>query len=577
MKYAKKSLKIRLTSWLGALLTLVMLINLGILILTLNKEGYESYGKEALCITKVVATVIDKAAFAELTISKDATNPYYETLRAQLEYIKNATGCRYLYTMVQVSEDEFMYIADGNEQDTADFSKLGEVENINIYSPEIKQAMLNQTDGFSGLEHTNEYGYLVSAITPIINDKGDVIGLVGCDFNPTNVIEEANQVILRGLLINVIILLLSLAALFFILNKMLKPLTEVTMNLNHMSNLDLSITTKKITTGDELEIISQGVEKVRLELKNMIMHITDEVGHIDTQMNESTNYLNRIKERLIKLSKVTESISSFMEETASSTEELNAAAKEVVIASEHIAEKAQEGAQRADIINQRAVDTKNNVYTAQKHTNEVIQISKVQLETAIERSRVVREINELSAIIMSISEQTNILALNASIEAARAGESGKGFAVVAEEVRRLAEQSRQTVEEIQATSKVVLDVVESLIISASNMLKLVINDISTDYQRMLNVADHYSEDAKYINLLICDFSSTTQELFTTIQTMTGNLNEIATVSEQSAVHTSEIAMEVAEINENVGAIVNKVGNTVQTKDRLKEDITIFKI
>ena len=64
----------------------------------------------------------------------------------------------------------------------------------------------------------------------------------------------------------------------------------------------------------------------------------------------------------------------------------------------------------------------------------------------------------------------------------------------------------------------------------------------------LTVADSYSEDARYIDEMIGDFSSTTQQLFTTIQTMASHLDEIATVSQQSATHTSQMALEVVEIN-----------------------------
>lgn len=81
---------------------------------------------------------------------------------------------------------------------------------------------------------------------------------------------------------------------------------------------------------------------------------------------------------------------------------------------------------------------------------------------AIEKSKTIEEINILSEAILEITSQTNLLALNAAIEAARAGESGKGFAVVAEEIRKLAEQSSQTVVRIQDTTKEVLKAVEEL-------------------------------------------------------------------------------------------------------------------
>jgi len=112
-----------------------------------------------------------------------------------------------------------------------------------------------------------------------------------------------------------------------------------------------------------------------------------------------------------------------------------------------------------DEIKDRANSLKIKSITIKSKENaeKVHKITEVKLLNAINQSKEVEKITELTDAILRISSQTNLLALNVSIEASRAGESGRGFAVVAEEIRKLAEESKDTVSEIQNISKIILD------------------------------------------------------------------------------------------------------------------------
>lgn len=162
------------------------------------------------------------------------------------------------------------------------------------------------------------------------------------------------------------------------------------------------------------------------------------------------------------VSATTEELAASMEETAASAEEMSATSQDMDDIVQTIAVKSQEGAEKANEISKRAFNTKENVKQAQEKAKSIFLNSKDKLEKSIEESKVVEQINVLSDSIMQITSQTNLLALNAAIEAARAGEAGRGFSVVADEIRKLAEQSKDTVVEIKKITNKVTGSVQNL-------------------------------------------------------------------------------------------------------------------
>lgn len=158
---------------------------------------------------------------------------------------------------------------------------------------------------------------------------------------------------------------------------------------------------------------------------------------------------------------------------------------------------------------------------------ELVNFNQTQAEKAIKESNAVEQINVLSDAILEISSQTNLLALNAAIEAARAGEAGRGFSVVAEQIRKLAEESNETVSKIQAVTNTVIFSVENLSSGSSEILDFIDTKVKRDYEGLVSTGEQYNEDSVSMSSLMNDFSSTAEELATSVQNTMKIINEIA--------------------------------------------------
>ena len=140
-----------------------------------------------------------------------------------------------------------------------------------------------------------------------------------------------------------------------------------------------------------------------------------------------------------------------------------------------------------------------------EHTHEIHEDISDHLTKALEDIKIVDQIGILAESIMGITAQTNLLALNASIEAARAGEAGKGFAVVAEQIRVLAEQSKETVSNIQEVTQSVVGAVDNLAGDSARLLEFVGTDVVQNLEDFSQMADSYNDDAQKVDELVTDF------------------------------------------------------------------------
>ncbi len=358
-----------------------------------------------------------------------------------------------------------------------------------------------------------------------------------------------------------------------------KSFATISKFLNTLATGDFSSKLPKnyYSRKDDFGQLAHNLESMRESISNLVGNTKIESDNIVKIVNNVNENIGELYNNIEDVSATTEELAAGMEETAASAEEMSATSSSIESAAQMIATKSKEGALRVVEINKHAKQMSADVKEVQDKTTNIRMEIEEKLQKALEQSKVVSQIDVLSDAIMNVTSQTNLLALNAAIEAARAGEAGKGFSVVAEEIRNLAEQSKETVEQIQMVTAKVTEAVSNLSENASVLLDFVSTDVSKNFQSFRSIMEIYSEDAEFVDQLITDFDAASQELSTSIQEVIKAVNEVAKSASEGALGTTDIAQKIASITEQSSAVASQIEQSSNSSDKLNQEISKFKM
>jgi len=412
-----------------------------------------------------------------------------------------------------------------------------------------------------------------------INQAEEILEVYG-----EEIIRQSNETVLQTqryvVVITALAVILSLLLGIIIITGISKRTKKTLELIKKTANLDLGNLAgydKFLKEKDEFGLIINAVSEVRKELVNIIKEVSNNASTLNKIVDLTNQRMSRLGEEIDGVSATTEELSAGMEETAASVQEMNAASNEIERASENIAENAKEGALEAEKISKTANELNKSFTVSQESAYRIFEEVKISLEEALERSKAAEQISILADSILEITSQTNLLALNAAIEAARAGEAGKGFAVVADEIRKLAENSKNTVTEIQSITQTVLSSVNDLSSSSKSLLDFMNNDVVKDYGMMLQATKQYKKDAEFVNGLVENLSATAEMLLTSIQSTVKALDEVSAATNEGAEGTSNIAQQTSNVVENAGEVIKNVANAKEVSAKLNQMIAKFKL
>lgn len=331
-----------------------------------------------------------------------------------------------------------------------------------------------------------------------------------------------------------------------------------------------------VKTQDEVGQLVSGVNGFIEQLQSLMQKLKGDSVRMMESADTITDRVNVSNENVNSVSAAMEQLAASMEEVSVSLEQITDGSNDIYNKAKVLAGRAGNGAELVEQIKVRAQTIRKSAVGSKAAASEMIGEIRVMLEQAVQESKSVGQINELTGDILDISSQTNLLALNASIEAARAGEAGKGFAVVADEIRVLADNSRDAANNIQSISNLVTAAVEKLALNAENMLQFIDENVMKDYDGFVDVANNYHHDAEDMDAILTEFASGASDMQMTMQRINVGITDIATTVDESAKGVSNVAENTGSLVEAMAHIQKETQNSQSISRELCGEVERFK-
>ena len=384
----------------------------------------------------------------------------------------------------------------------------------------------------------------------------------------------------RGMFIIMLILVLLFVTLYGVFMLVIRKLNVATKEIkgiikgidDRQGDLTRRIT---ILSNDEVADLGNGINTFMEKLQNIMRLIIINSQKLEAVVGEVQQNLHTSNDSAADLSAVTEELSATMQEIGESASVINQNAEAVLEKVVEIAGKSGEINEYSKGMKESAdkleADAKTNMERMNLKVNEILNV----LNQAIEDSRSVEQVNGLTNDILNISSQTNLLALNASIEAARAGEAGRGFAVVAEQIRQLADSSRETANHIQQINGIVTNAVHNLSDNADNLVSYMKESILPEFAAFVEGGAQYRENATYIESVMNEFTEKTDALKNEVDSIADSISSITHAIEEGAKGVNGAAQSTQTLVADMDNINERMNENREIASALQKETDVF--
>ena len=407
-------------------------------------------------------------------------------------------------------------------------------------------------------------------------DGTPFILVISADEN--EVVAPVKSILTRAILFGLLIAIAIMVIEALLIRKSLRPVVMLEEIINRMSQLDVrqnETLDRLAKRSDEFGVMSKAIQGLQQQLDHTVVTIKGQSEKIfsssDTMMKSATNMSETT-------SQVDQAVSDIAQGATSQADSTQKATDTVVRIGEMI-EAATAAVAQLDTVSKQMTEAQN---TASGILNDLDEINKQTTDAVDEIARQTDQTNESAAkiqevtsLISSIAEETNLLSLNASIEAARAGEAGRGFAVVAEEIGKLEEQSNQSAKQIE-------DIIAQLVADSSRSVRTMetVREItsrqSEDIGKTNEAFGKITEGIAASNECVSNISNQMRDMDLARAEVVDTVESLSAIAEENAASTQESSASVTQINEIAGDIRESSGNLRDIAEVLRNNMNEFK-
>ena len=566
-----KNRKMGIATKIFLMMTVLIIVSdftLGIIIYkNMDETMVNQLQSHSMSIAASAAAHIDGEVFDSIdSMDSDEFNEVMD----ELIIFRDNGDTEYVYTVRMRADGTPEYVIDSDPDEPAELGEDFDCEEA------LEEAFEGATVAADEIT-VDEWGEHLTAYSPIYKGN-EIVGVVGVDISAHDVTAQSAEIARIIILTCCSVFLICLIFMIIVgimLRSSFKKLNDKVVELTQ-GNGDL---TKKIDirTGDEIETIAGNINLLVAFIRGIMHNISDNSEELKVSSDSVSVSIDKMRTSSSEISEMITGINDSMSGTAASMSQFKDRMSVITESVDGMVDDIKEGEKKTQELKKNADQNGKDAVLKCKEVHEKIEEIEISLSEKIEKSKAVEQINNLTDNIINITDQTNLLSLNAAIEAARAGEAGKGFSVVAQEIGKLAEDSARAAAEIQRISAEVVGSVNDLAAESKNMLDYMGDAAISGYEALRDSSNAYAESTTEFGEMIGRFSEIGSDIYSNVNQMRQATGDMNLVISNTVTSLNNISDKASNMVVNMSNMEEQLKKNNVVSDSLYGEVGKFKL